>query len=126
MYKVQSDSSPIKNFRIIEEAKIPVPIVKVYIFHRNVVKSLMIHSTHFFGSYVQYKSVNMIGDVKISDIKSISKFAYYCIVETQGGDIGWGFCRYDMTTADIDNMKLVRICLASSLILELAKLTHEQ
>jgi len=31
-----------------------------------------------------------------------------------------------MTTAEIDSMKLLRICLVSSLILELAKLMQEQ
>lgn len=40
--------------------------------------------------------------------------------------MGCGFCKYDITTADIDNIKLLSICLVSSLTLELAKLIHEQ
>ena len=32
--------------------------------------------------------------------------------------MGCGFCKYDMTTADIDNMKLDSICLESSVALK--------
>lgn len=44
----------------------------------------------------------------------------------QGGVIGVGFCRYDMTTALTLSMKEDSTCLASSVARELAKLMHEQ
>lgn len=53
-------------------------------------------------------------------------FNYYCIADAHGGVIGWGFCKYDITTADMDNIKLLRMCLVPSLLLEFAKLIHEQ
>ena len=28
----------------------------------------------------------------------------------QGGIMGWGFCRYDITTADIDNLEKIIMC----------------
>ena len=37
-----------------------------------------------------------------------------------------GFWRYDMTTAEMESMKLLMICLVSSLYLVLAKLMQEQ
>ena len=40
--------------------------------------------------------------------------------------MGMGFCRYDMTTAEMESMKLLMICLVSSLYLVLAKLMQEQ
>lgn len=40
--------------------------------------------------------------------------------------MGCGFCRYDMTTAEMDSMKLLIICLVSSELRELAKLMKEQ
>lgn len=43
-----------------------------------------------------------------------------------GGVIGWGFWRYDITTAEIDNIKLLSVCLVSSDALEFAKLMKEQ
>lgn len=40
--------------------------------------------------------------------------------------MGAGFWRYDMTTAEMLSMKLLMICLVSSLSLVLAKLMQEQ
>ena len=40
--------------------------------------------------------------------------------------MGVGFWRYDMTTAEMESMKLDMICLVSSLYLVLAKLMQEQ
>lgn len=43
-----------------------------------------------------------------------------------GGTIGFGSCKYDMTTAEIDNMKLESNCLGSSEARELANPMTEQ
>ena len=51
---------------------------------------------------------------------------YKCDYDENGSVIGDGFCRYDMTTADIDNMKLLIICLVSSLNFVLANDIQEQ
>ena len=44
----------------------------------------------------------------------------------KGRVMGMGFCKYDMTTAEMESMKLLMICLVSSLYLVLAKLMQEQ
>jgi len=44
----------------------------------------------------------------------------------KGSGIGDGFCRYDITTADILSMKLDMICLVSSLYFVFAKEMQEQ
>ena len=49
------------------------------------------------------------------------------LVQPENGKvIGMGFWRYDMTTAEMESMKLLMICLVSSLYLVLAKLMQEQ
>ena len=40
--------------------------------------------------------------------------------------MGWGFCRYDITTAEMDSMKPLIICFVSSELWESAKLRKEQ
>lgn len=42
----------------------------------------------------------------------IAKWNYIFIytADAHGGVIGCGFCKYDMTIADIDNMKELKIC----------------
>ena len=44
----------------------------------------------------------------------------------KGRVMGMGFCKYDMTTAEMESIKLLMICLVSSLYLVLAKLMQEQ
>ena len=44
----------------------------------------------------------------------------------QGGCMGCGFCKYDITTAEIDNIKLLSICFVSSDDRELEKLIKAQ
>ena len=48
------------------------------------------------------------------------------IQPAKGNVIGVGFCKYDITTAEMESMKLDMICLVSSLYLVLAKLIQEQ
>ena len=47
-------------------------------------------------------------------------------VADQGGTMGLGSCKYDMTTAEIDNMKLESNCFGSSEARELANPMTEQ